>query len=176
MPSHMYQLSNPIIEGSFTDTYAGETALEGASNLWSAFTQHIGGHVPHFKFTMKNISNNEYSHFYVDEKPTGEFSLHKMDIDINPAKFIELQNNVNNYNVQNGGKKRKKHRRRSSSSSSDTLQQIVHTSPIVSVNYNPYLYAVGSVGTSNPQLYTVPSYVTLPYFPSYLDTLVFLYY
>jgi len=185
MPKRSYQLINPHIEGTFKDVYDANEPIDAANNMWKNLTEHVISHVPRFMFTMKDISSGELHHFDVAEnKNNNEYTIEKMNINVDNKHFTNLSNNIDNYTKlreQRGGKVNVPQRKRyddedsdSSSSSSDIYPQVRRTSPIAMFHYNtrvyytPHDYKVYD-STLNPQLVAVTPVFT-PIFKPALGT------
>ncbi len=110
-----YQLVNPHIDGTMKTMYKGSTPLRAGTKFWNEFTKHIRGHVSNFNFTLKS-SDNELSHFGVNEEEDGTFSINKLDLDIDKKIFDDFKTQIEQQ--QQGGKS---HRSKTSSSSSSDL-------------------------------------------------------
>lgn len=171
-----YQLINPMIEGSFIDTYDAEEQLEASKKMWMNLSKHIVGYVPRFLFTMKNISTSNLHHFEVTESGSNQkYSIKELDLNIDKSVFDDFLKNVDNANKNKKGGSRKLNRKRyssSSSSSSDSYPIIRRTDPIAIFNYMPRVYfAPGRTvietpvsTTLNPTIGTVITPIYTPVF------------
>jgi hypothetical protein len=183
MPKRTYQLINPHIEGTFKDTYDAKEPIDAANSMWSNFTEHLVSHVPKFMFTMRDISSGDLHHFEVSEnKQENQYTIEKLNLDINKKHFSDLAANIDNYGKareQKGG-----HRRRyeddsdsDSNSSTDVYPTIRRTSPIAMFHYNTRVYYTPLDlkvfdSTMNPQLVAVTTPVFTPVFKPSLGTFV----
>jgi hypothetical protein len=157
-----YQIVNPKIEGTFTDTYDAKTPLEGGGKFWKEFSKHIGGHVPHFKYSMKDVSTAKYYHYTANENEDGEYSIEHYTSPIDTSKFDDFTNRITNHkqNIEQQGGKKHKHSSSSDSSSntysssdsSSYRPRYKRTSPISYVSYMPFIYTGTSDSTANPRL------------------------
>lgn len=183
MTKQTYTLVNPIIKGTFKDTYDGNTPIQAANKLWKGLTQHILGDVPNFIFTMKNPSNNKLHHFnVVENKNNGSYTITKTDVTSSKKDFDTFSNNVNEYEntQQEGGKpkkrKSKKKRKKSDDSSSDSDSEtygkgsqvirypvLLYNRPVCEVHYNRSLACCRET-IRNPQLAVVRVPVFVPVF------------
>lgn len=170
MPKQSYKLMNPMIEGSFSNTYDANTPLKAAEKMWTSFSKHIMGYVPRFIFTMKNESNDSLHHFEVNENGTnGNYSISPINVNTDVKVFNNFAKNVVSF--ENGkdytGGKRKRYEDDSSSSSSSPYY-VRRQSPIVAFHYFPRIYddiiLAPDVTTLNPTLETVAVPIFTPIF------------
>ena len=157
-----YQIVNPKIEGTFSNTFEAKTPLEAGGKFWDEFSKHIGGHVPHFKYSMQDISTSDYYHYTASENADGEYSIEHYNEPLDTKKFEEFANKVTTYEKrieQQGGKSHRRHSSSDSSSntysSSDSSSyhpRYKRTSPISYVSYMPFIYTGTTDSTSNPRL------------------------
>ncbi len=148
MSKHSYQLINPVIQGTFKDTYDASKPIKAAEDMWLNLSEHIVGHVPRFMFTMKNISNNDLHSFEVKEsKEKNKYIISNIEIKATKKDFDSFLEQVDKFGekIQTGGKD-KVHRKRyeeddsSSTSSSDYYPSVRRTSPISIFHYNTRVY------------------------------------
>jgi len=186
MPTRSYNLVNPVIHGTFRDTFDAHDPLDAADKFWNSFSQHIASHVPRFVFTLREMSGGALSHFQVTESregrsKTGTYELEQLDLEVSGKDLDTFHANVEQWNQskQSGGAD-KPHRKRydsssssSSASSSSDAPHIKLTSPIVpivSFNYIPRLYTYPSI--ANPRLVSVQTPFYTPVFRPMLGTFV----
>jgi hypothetical protein len=185
MPKRSYQLINPVIEGTFKDTYDANESIEAAESMWKNLSEHIISHVPKFMFTMRNISSGDLHHFEVAEnREKGSYTINKLDMNIEKDNFNNFLKNVDEYGknreYQTGGKRRRYDvdKSSSSSSSSDIYPDIKRTSPIAMFHYNNRLYYTNNgrayqyESILNPQIVAVTSPIFTPVFKPVLGTFV----
>lgn len=159
-----YQLVNPVIIGTFSNTYDATNPSNAAKKFWENLTsdnKYITGDIPKFLFTMKN-ENNKLHHFMVKEKLSGrhaDYTISELNVNL-PAnkqkKFMNASEKVAN-KVQSGGGAKNKRYDDDSSSDEDIndlfnyvrLKKAVR--PITYWWYTPSIY-------NDPVLFT-PSFV-----------------
>ena len=175
-PARVYELVNPMIEGTFKNVYEANKPVDAAENLWKNLSEHFISHVPKFIFTMRDVSSGNLHHFEVGEnKVSSSYSIEELDLDINKKKFDDFAKKVDNYeksrdenNEKQKGGKRKRYDRDSSSSSSsscDYYPTIRTSSPVAMFHYNTgFYYENNNYNSSilNPQMYQYQ--VTTPLF------------
>lgn len=196
-----YQLINPVIVGTFKDTYDAKQPIDAANKMWQNFTEHVVSHVPNFMFTMRDVSSGDVSHFQVKEnKGDNSYKIDELDLKIDKKVFDDFLKKVDKYSddQQNDGKDNQSGGRRkrydddssSSSSSSDIYPTIRRTSPIAMFHYNTRVYFTNdgpNIGlrynpnpndtytyqsTQNPQIVAVTTPVFAPVFAPALGTFV----
>lgn len=167
-----FKLVNPVITGTFSNTYEAETPEEAAKKFWEALTsdnKNITGNVPQFMFTMQGGASDELYHFKIHEKPSGstvEYHLERIYPKITDTEMKEFllaaetaENSAKTMVKQSGGKKRYETNDDDSSDSSssgddvDDLFKYIRmrsvTRPIVYWWYAPTLYKINTVFTPN---------------------------
>ncbi len=185
----MFKLINPMITGTFTNTYEASNAKDAGKMFWEALAidgKYISGNVPQFIFTMKEEGSNTLHHFVVSETPEGKntsYSIKNLDLKLTASessKFIAASSNAFDTavkiakNYQEGGKhkKHKKYDDSSSSSSSDSSDEDVDdlfrsirikniTKPIVYWWYTPSVYKVENIFTPTFVPSVTPLYTQL---------------
>lgn len=193
MTKQTYQLVNPVIEGTFKDTFDAKKPIEAANKMWTSFSEHLVNHVPKFMFTLKEISGGSLHHFQVTENgETNTYVIDKLNVDTDDKHFDELMSSIDKYSSardnQQGGKdndsssedKPKKHGHRKryddsssdSSSSTDIYPTIRRTSPIAMFHYNTRVYYPTYKSTLNPQLVSVTTPLFTPIFNPLYRTFV----
>jgi hypothetical protein len=154
-----FKLINPIIAGTFPDTYTSDTSENAASEFWNQLTggKYITGELPKFYFTLKNTKNNSLSHFKVEEKRKGSdasFTISSLSgSGIGPSNtdeknfLVKANEIINSLQSQDGGKRKRKYDDSSSSSSSDDDDDLLRyirrrqvVRPLAYWWYAPYLY------------------------------------
>jgi hypothetical protein len=172
MTKKTYTLVNPIIKGTFKDTYDGNTPINAANKLWKGLTEHILGDVKLHHFNV------------VENKNNGSYNITKTDVTSSKKDFDTFFNNVNDYEnlQQEGGKpkkrKSKKKRNKSDNSLSDSDSDsddygkgsqvirypvLLYNRPICKVHYNRSLACCRET-IRNPQLAVVRVPVFVPVF------------
>lgn len=169
-----FKLVNPVIMGTFKDTYTAQTSADAAKQFWTNLTidnKYITGNVPKFLFTLMNTNDEKLHHFMVREKQNGssaEFEISNVDVtlsDSQKGKFLaeisKVKKNVNRNIKQNGGRK---HHRKSSSSSSDSDSDIDDLFNYIKLKKakKPLLY-----WWYTPTIYDVDTLFTPTFAPSY---------
>lgn len=161
-----YQLVNPVIIGTFSNTYNAKNSNDAAKQFWENLTsdnKYVNGNIPKFLFTLKDEQSNLH-HYMVKEKLEGRFanySIVNVDVDMSNSKeqtFLQKSEEVraNAEQLMKGGKSgRKRYDDDSDSDSSDQdldelfeyvrLKKAVR--PIVYWWYTPSIYNVDSVFT-----------------------------
>lgn len=187
MSKYSYQLINPVIEGTFKDTYDANRPIDGAQQMWKNLTEHIVSHVPKFMFTMRNISSGELHNFEVAEnKETSSFTINELALDVNDDDLVKFAKNVDNYSKvrdktndeQKGGRMKRydvddDDSSSSSSSSEDIYPTIRRTSPVAMFHYTPSIYYVKPLKSiMNPQIVAVQTPVFTPVFRPSLGTFI----
>jgi hypothetical protein len=165
-----FKLVNPVIIGTFVDTYETSSSDEAAKKFWDSLTsdnKYISGNVPKFLFTLMNTSNNELHHYMVKEKPEGshaDYSISKVDVTMTSKQKKEFLNEINKVRTdsskmleQSGGKRRRYEDDDDDDDSSDSdvddLFRYVRLrnafKPISYWWYTPALYNIDTVFTPN---------------------------
>ena len=81
MSINKYRLVNPIIKGTFTDTYEADTTINAAEKMWKGLSKHIVGHVPNFIFTLRELSTGSDNHFRVREnRETSNYQISEIKL------------------------------------------------------------------------------------------------
>lgn len=131
-----FELINPVITGTFSNTYEAGSPDFAAQKFWESLTsdnKYVSGSIPRFYFSLMDMSNNELYHYSVKEKSENgrvDYSINQINVDIprdTKNKFLKEIQKIKN-NSQKGGYEdddKKKRRRRykdddSSSSSSSS--------------------------------------------------------
>jgi hypothetical protein len=183
---HVYELVNPMIEGSFKNVYEANKPIAAAEDLWKNLSEHLISHVPKFIFTMRNTSSGSLHHFEVGEnKVSSSYSIQELDLDIDKKQIDDFTKKVDSYekvreknNEKQQGGKRKRYEQDSSSSSSsscDYYPTIRTTSPIAMFHYNTgFYYPNNNYNNSivNPQMYQFTTPLFTPVFRPSLGTFI----
>ena len=72
-----FKLVNPVIIGTFDDTYETSSSDGAAKKFWESLTsgnKYIAGNIPKFLFTLMDMSNKELYHYMVKEKLDGQIA------------------------------------------------------------------------------------------------------
>lgn len=165
-----FKLVNPVIIGTFVDTYETNNADEAAKKFWDTLTtdnKYVTGNIPKFLFTLMDVSNKELFHYMVREKPEGthaDYSITKVNVEMTSQQKKEFFNEIEKVRSdsdkmmkkeQEGGKRRRYEEDDSDSSDSDVddLFRYVRLrnaiKPISYWWYTPALYHVDTVFTPN---------------------------
>jgi len=165
-----FKLVNPVIIGTFVDTYEAGSSDEAAKKFWDSLTvdnKYISGNVPKFLFTLMDTSDNELYHYMVKEKPEGshaDYSISKVDVSMTPkdkkeflATIDKVKEDSSKMMNQSGGKRRRYEEDDDSDDSSDSdiddLFKYVRLrnsfKPISYWWYTPALYNIDTVFTPN---------------------------
>ena len=125
-----YKLVNPVILGTFPQTFSGGSPLDGAVNFWTKLTgnkDYIINTFPKYHFTMQD-NNKELFHFKVKESIVGgskkaKWNISQINVDITEAEKKELIKQSNNVSTLSGGskKKHKKHHKKDDDEVDDDL-------------------------------------------------------
>lgn len=162
-----YQLVNPVIVGTFSNTYSAKNSDDAAKQFWENLTsdnKYVTGNIPKFLFTMRDENSNELHHYMVKEKMEGRhanYVITNVDAKMNDKKereFLEKSNEIRQFaeNAMVGGKHRKRYDDDDSSSDSSDqdldelfsymrLKKAVR--PISYWWYTPSIYNVDTVFT-----------------------------
>ena len=179
-----FKLVNPLIAGTFVDTYKTESPNKAAEEFWNQFAggKYISGELKRFYFTLMNTEDNKLSHFKVEEKRKGsnaEFTITPVTgggiSKDSEKKFLsKVQEVAKSIDGQSGGK----HRRRryedddsSSSSSSDDddlLKYIRRKRAVRPLTYWWYAPTLYNVDYTFVPTFTAPN---APYYQLWLPTL-----
>ena len=169
----VFELTNPVIVGSFNKTYDASNAEEAGRMFWEALAvdgKYISGNVPQFAFTMKENKTQKLYHFIVSETPSGKnasYSIKALELKLTPAeanKLIDASKNAYDTayklakDYQEGGKHKRRKHDDSSSSSSDSSDDDIDdmfrsmriksiTRPLVYWWYTPTVYRVENLFT-----------------------------
>lgn len=183
--TRVYELVNPMIEGSFKNVYEANKPVKAAEDLWKNLSEHFISHVPKFIFTMRDVSSGKLHHFEVGEdKVSSSYSIEELDLDVEKKHFDDFAKKVDSYektreenNEKQKGGKRKRYERDSSSSSSscDYFPTISMTSPIAMFHYGTnFYYQNNNYNNSilNPQMYQVTTPLFTPIFRPSLGTFI----
>ena len=169
-----FKLVNPVIIGTFNDTYETSSVDAAAQKFWETLTsdnKYVSGTIPKFLFSLMDTSDKELYHYMVKEKQDGsrsDYSITPVKVNIpkeTKTSFLKEVQKVKN-NSQDGGahddsekEKTKKHRKRyeddsSSSDSDDDVDDFFRyvrrkraKKPIVYWWYTPAIYNVNTIFT-----------------------------
>jgi len=171
-----FKLINPVIIGTFNDTYNTQSADEAAKKFWESLTdKYISGSTPRFYFSLMDMSDKGLHHFSVKEKMEGgnaNYSISKIEVNLPKdmkTNFLKEVQKVKT-NIQQGGgsdddsddsdrdkkKRRRRHDDDSSSSSSDSddvdavfrrIRRKMNKKPIVHWWYAPSVYGIDTIFT-----------------------------
>ena len=101
MPKHSYQLINPVIQGTFKDTYDASKAIKAAEDMWLNLSEYIVGHVPRFMFTMRDISSNDLHSFEVKEsKEKNKYIINAIQIKATNKDFDAFLEQVDKFDIE----------------------------------------------------------------------------
>jgi hypothetical protein len=128
-----FKLVNPVILGTFSDSYDAKTVENGAQLFWENLTsdnKYITGNIPNFLFTLKDDKNNLH-HFQVKEMPSGNsasYTIEKKEMNVSNTQkenFLQEVSKVQKTSKylktdQSGGKKKRKRYDDSDDSDSDS--------------------------------------------------------
>jgi len=163
-----YQLVNPVIVGTFENSYIGKNSDDAAKQFWENLTsenKYVTGNIPKFLFTLKDENTNELYHYVVKEKMEGrhaDYVITHIDVNMNDNSketFLNKSNEVRNFaeNNMKGGKHRKRYDEDDSSSSDSSDQDLDElfnyirlkkaVRPISYWWYTPSIYNVNTVFT-----------------------------
>jgi hypothetical protein len=164
---HDYKLVNPVIAGTFIDTYKAANAEQAAEKFWNQLAggKYIAGDMPLFYFTIMDGANEKLSHFKLEEKREGSHASYTISAvkgttpaKLGDAQFLSKYKEVTKkLGSQLGGKHKRHNKHDDSSSSSDSdsddddlfkyirAKQAVR--PIVYWWWTPSLYDVNTVFT-----------------------------
>jgi sulfite reductase alpha subunit-like flavoprotein len=163
-----YQLVNPVIIGTFANTYDAKNPDEAAKNFWEKLTsdnKYVTGNIPKFLFTLKNDESSELYHYMVKEKLEGhhaDYVITKVNVDISANQqrdFLKKSSEVKETAEQlmTGGAKRSRYKddidddSDSSDQDLDDLFKYVRlkkaVKPIVYWWYTPSLYKIDNIFT-----------------------------
>ncbi len=183
--TRVYELVNPMIEGSFKNVYEANKPIKAAENLWKNLSEHFISHVPKFIFTMREVSSGNLHHFEVGEdKISNSYSIEELDVDINKKNFDDSTKKVDSYektreenNEKQRGGKRKRYENDSSSSSSSCnyFPTLSTTSPIAMFHYGTsFYYQNNNYNDSilNPQMHQITTPLFTPIFRPTLGTFI----
>lgn len=128
-----FKLVNPMIEGSFNNSFTASSALDGAKKAWESLSQYIVNDLPRFGLTLQDGGSNKLHHFMLNEKASSNSGKNKASFDLTPLsvskgnekKFLERIGKVEQqFNSHKGGKHKKSSKNKDddddSSSSSDS--------------------------------------------------------
>ena len=160
---------NPVIAGTFKNTYTAINSETAAKDFWENLTskgKYISGDVPKFLFTMMNTKTKELHHFMVNEKPNGKFadySIDEIDLKLSNEESKQLINESekaqrNSSKMMEGGKRKRYEEDddddSSSSSDSDDIDDLFKSirfkranRPIVYWWYTPTVYKIENIFT-----------------------------
>jgi len=166
-----FKLVNPVIIGTFNDTYDTSSADSAAQKFWETLTsdnKYVSGSIPRFYFSLMNMSDKELYHYSVKEKMEGgraDYSINQINVKLSrdiKSNFLKEVQKVKTSSQQGGGddsdkkKKRKRYEDDSSSSSSDSddveavfrrIRRNRVKNPIIHWWYTPSLYNVDTIFT-----------------------------
>ena len=122
-----YTLVNPVILGTFQQTYNASTPLEAAKNFWLELTEkkYLLNSMPKFYFSMQEGGSSSLHHFKVKETLTGKknktavWKMKKINVDVDSNELnniLKKSEEVRNNNLIGG---RHRHRHSKSSNSDD---------------------------------------------------------
>lgn len=115
-----YQLVNPVIVGTFSNSYNGKNSDDAAKQFWENLTsenKYVTGNIPKFLFTLRDEGSNELHHYMVKEKMEGrhaDYVITNVDVTMNGNKQRDFLNKSNEIrqsaeNAMTGGKHRKRY-------------------------------------------------------------------
>ena len=96
-----FKLVNPVIIGTFNDTYESSFVDDAAKKFWETLTtdnKYITGNIPKFLFTLMDMSNEKLHHYLVKEKPEGshaDYSIVKINVELTSDQKKEFLKEVN---------------------------------------------------------------------------------
>lgn len=129
-----FQLVNPVIIGTFNDTYETSSADQAAEKFWKTLTsenKYVTGNLPKFYFSLMDTGNNSLHHYVVKESINGSYanySIKKADVKMSSkqkddflAEVSRVRSEAKSAAVkeQSGGR-----RRHDDSSSSDSDSEL----------------------------------------------------
>jgi hypothetical protein len=164
-----FKLVNPVIIGTFVDTYDTSNADQAAKKFWDTLTtdnKYVTGNIPKFLFTLMDTSSKDLFHYMVREKPEGknaDYSITKVNVEMTSQQKKEFFNEIEKIKndsdkmlkTEQAGGKRRRYEDDSSSSESDVddlfryikLRNVVK--PISYWWYTPALYNIDTIFTPN---------------------------
>lgn len=115
-----YQLVNPVIVGTFSNSYSGKNSDDAAKQFWENLTsenKYVTGNIPKFLFTLRDENSNKLHHYIVKEKLEGrhaDYIITNIDVNMDKNKERDFLNKSHEVRKSvetemTGGKHRKRY-------------------------------------------------------------------